>query len=135
MGTFLICFNNISIEQYFLRMPSIAVLDDEIYFCGGADSGKISNKVIKWNTTDNSKNTEISPMKNKRFESCAIEYEGWIFVAGGRDSHESLNSIECYNSKSNQWNELTSMNSKRFKFQLAKLDGLIYAAGKLNQER
>jgi hypothetical protein len=37
--------------------------------------------------------------------------------------------MECYNPKSNQWNELSSMNSSRFKFQLATLDGLIYAAG------
>jgi hypothetical protein len=110
-------------------MPSIAVLDDEIYFCGGTDSGEILNQVIKWNTKNISINTEVSSMRSKRYESCAIEYEGWIFVAGGRDSEESLNSMECYNPKSNQWNELSSMNSSRFKFQLATLDGLIYAAG------
>ena len=74
-----------------------------------------------------------SPMKTKRYEASAIEYEGWIFVAGGQDFENVLSSLECYDKGFNRWSDLAPMNTKRCRFQLASHDGYLYAAGKFKR--
>ena len=112
------------------RMPSIAVLEGSVYFCGGTDSNEATKKLVKWDVKNFMIDTELSEMNCVRFEASAIEYEGWIFVVGGRDHQECFNSMECYNSKFDEWTYLANMKMARFQFQLATLDGLIYAAGR-----
>lgn len=46
----------------------------------------------------------------------SVVYDKEIYVFGGRDDNDSINSVEVYNVKSKKWRAANSMNSKRSRF-------------------
>lgn len=70
----------------------------------------------------------ITPMDSRRQYAAAVVVNEYIYVAGGR-SNNALDSVECYDPKTNNWVQLASMNEPREAFALIKSNGFLYAFG------
>lgn len=71
-------------------------------------------------------------MKYARYSHAAIEFNGSIYVAGGRGAGGALNIVECFNVQNNKWKTCASLNIARADFTLVALHGLLYAMGGTN---
>jgi hypothetical protein len=54
---------------------------------------------------------------------------GLIYVVGGGDGREWLNSAEVFDPKRNKWSQIASLKIKRWKCGLVALGGYLYALG------
>ena len=70
-------------------------------------------------------------MLSKRLYFGATVLNGKIYVAGGKndDGKSAMNSVECYDPKTNKWQYLQSMNQPREEFGLVAVMGKLFAIG------
>jgi len=60
---------------------------------------------------------------------------GLIYVVGGGDGREWLNSAEVFDPKRNRWSTIASLKIKRWKCGLVSLGGFIYAIGGMDSPK
>lgn len=56
-------------------------------------------------------------------------FEGKLYVCGGYDGSNFLNSVEVYDPRNNKWRKVAPMNVKRNNVSLAANDGKLLAVG------
>ncbi|RWS14423.1 Influenza virus NS1A-binding-like protein, partial [Dinothrombium tinctorium] len=71
----------------------------------------------------------ISPMSSARCAVGTAQLKGKLLVCGGYDRGECLKTVELYDSLTNKWSMLESMNTPRGRFDVAVLDDCVYAVG------
>ena len=69
------------------------------------------------------------PMLIKRCRHGVAAMRGRMYVFGGYDAREFLNSVEVYDQISNQWSILNPMSTRRSRVGVAVSEGKIYAVG------
>ncbi|XP_060892366.1 gigaxonin [Labrus mixtus] len=78
---------------------------------------------------------ELQPMSVARVSHGVVAAEGFLFVIGGTDEHNTvLESGEKYDPDSNTWSPINTMLQARHSFGVVELDGLIYVLGGENEE-
>lgn len=74
--------------------------------------------------------TEIKSMNVARCYASATVANGYIYVAGGRDTYKTCtNTVELYDPKNDEWLEIAPMTAPRAAFALVNLKGFLYALG------
>ena len=79
-----------------------------------------------------SNTTSLSPLKmvQARSDHQVVVYNDKLFVFGGKDKeHNSLNSVEMYCSKTNNFIMMAPMKHARYRFACCRVGNLVYAIG------
>uniref|UniRef100_A0A7N6AIC0 BTB domain-containing protein n=1 Tax=Anabas testudineus TaxID=64144 RepID=A0A7N6AIC0_ANATE len=77
---------------------------------------------------------KLQPMSVARVSHGVVAAEGFLFVMGGTDEHNTvLDSGEKYDPDSNTWSPIPPMLQARQNFGVVELDGLIYVLGGENE--
>ncbi|XP_019642701.1 PREDICTED: kelch-like protein 28 [Branchiostoma belcheri] len=120
-----------------------AVADNRLFVVGGITcvprNGEThhihSNSVSCWDPTTNRYNpTEdswefVAPMADKRINFGVGVTHGFLFVVGGHNGMQHLNTIERYDPYSDQWAACTPMETPSTGLGVAVLNGHLYVAG------
>ena len=72
-------------------------------------------------------------MNEKRSDADATALNGNIYVVGGFNGQECLNSVEFFDRRTFQWTKITPMKSKRSGVSAVTLDDKIFAVGGFNE--
>ncbi|KAI1289869.1 Influenza virus NS1A-binding -like protein [Halotydeus destructor] len=72
---------------------------------------------------------QVAPMTSARCAAGTACLQGKLFVCGGYDRGECLNSVEQYDLESNSWKALASMKNARGRFDIAVVSDRVYAIG------
>ncbi|XP_021939695.1 kelch-like protein 10 [Zootermopsis nevadensis] len=75
----------------------------------------------------------ISSMNRERYKGSAAVLNDKIYVAGGRDGKNYLNSVEVYDPDTDRWTFVTPMLSGRRHFSCVAFHGFLYAIGGRNE--
>ncbi|RDD43453.1 Influenza virus NS1A-binding protein-like protein [Trichoplax sp. H2] len=104
--------------------------DRGIYAVGGCDKWSAVVNSVEYYDAGNDVWNPIVDMKIKRRGAGATTYEGLLYVCGGSDGSQPLNSIECFDPRANKWILLKEhMNHARVNVGIVNVDGWIYAIG------
>lgn len=68
-------------------------------------------------------------MSTARELAAAAVLSGAIYVMGGRDDEQRLNSVECYNPNRNEWVSMAPMNEFRSGAQAGVVNGALFVFG------
>lgn len=71
-------------------------------------------------------------MNVQRSDASATTLNGLIFIVGGFNGTECLQSVECYSPANDQWNNIVSMRHRRSGVSIISHHGCIYAFGGFN---
>lgn len=71
-------------------------------------------------------------MHRQRSDASAASLGEKIYIVGGFNGHEVLNSAEVFDVKTNQWSYINSMNNPRSGVSLVAFRGSLYALGGFN---
>ena len=85
------------------------------------ESLDLSDRQPKWQL--------MTPMSTPRSSHTVETLNGLIYVVGGGDGREWLNSAEVFDPKRNKWAPIASLKIKRWKCGLVALGGYLYALG------
>ena len=117
----------------------VVAAGNHLYVCGGRiKNGVYVTKAERFDTVEN-KWEEIANMQQKRGHAFGVATEGKIFVAGGmqagRGSEKWLKTCEMYNTSSNEWQLIGSLNVSRANGSMVCLRGTLYVLGGTNDSR
>ena len=128
------CFDpkqNIWTSDNMVTMPkervdcSVTALNEKLYVTGGKDNMKRVDKfdphLHEW--------SEVASMKIGRYAHCAVVVGNLIYVLGGSDGEICHDSMECFDSSTNQWTDKMHMNAKRKYPSAATSCGKIFVVG------
>lgn len=73
--------------------------------------------------------TEVAPLSTAREFAAAAVLSGAIYVMGGRDNENKLNSVECYIPNKNEWISIEPMNEIRSGAQAGVANGTLIVFG------
>lgn len=71
-------------------------------------------------------------MNVQRSDACATVLDGFIYIVGGFNGVECMNSCEYYNPAINQWTSIMPMHQRRSGVSVISYHGKIYALGGFN---
>lgn len=74
----------------------------------------------------------MAPLTKKRRHAASAVLSGTIFVIGGRDIWEALNSVECYVPGVNMWVPVSAMIERRSTAQAGVANNILYVYGGWN---
>lgn len=57
--------------------------------------------------------------------------DGFLYAVGGYNGQLTVNTVERYNPRTEEWSMITEMNTARSMLGVASLNGQLYAVGKL----
>ena len=57
--------------------------------------------------------------------------DSFLYALGGYNGQTTVNTVERYNPRTQEWNMITEMNTARSMLGVASLNGQLYAVGKL----
>lgn len=109
-----------------------------IFICGGQDEKRnCLSSVIRYSILNDTWNCDVLPsMIRARILHSSVEYNGSIFVIGGKNYHGLiLASCEIFNIVGNSWEFLPDMHQARSEHSSVFHDGYVYALGGYNQYR
>ena len=118
---------------------------NHLYVCGGMINGNYVTKAERFDTVEN-KWEEIANMQQERVGSFGVATEGKIFLAGGKEAERSgrwsdnwfqmlqldkskLTTCEMYNTSTNEWQLIGSLNVSRAYGSMVCLRGTLYVLG------
>jgi len=104
---------------------SVTALNEELYVIGGEDH---LNRVDKYNPTLDEW-MKVASIRTGRAAHCAVAIGNLIYVLGGCDSNVCLNSVECFDSSSDQWTDKPCMTYERKFAGVATSCGRIFVVG------
>ena len=113
----------------------VVAAGNRLYVCGGIINVDCVSKAERFDTVEN-KWEEIANMKQKRARSFGVATEGKIFLAGGmRDTTglraSYLKTCEMYNTSTNQWQLIGSLNAPHEYGSMVCLKETLYVLGGL----
>ncbi|GMT20344.1 hypothetical protein PFISCL1PPCAC_11641, partial [Pristionchus fissidentatus] len=73
--------------------------------------------------------TACTPMPSARGRCGLALIDQTIYVMGGNDGKERLNTVQCFDVAENKWTDMDPMISKRAGFATVTIDGVIYVCG------
>ena len=96
-------------------LGGIASLNGFLYVIGGKEDGCkcVNASVQRYNPTTNMWQL-IAPLNVPRFSICTVADGDFLYAIGGADSTEWTKTVERYDSGSDTWEEITSMNERKF---------------------
>ena len=111
----------------------VVAADNHLYVCGGSINYDSVTKAERFDTVKN-KWEEIADMRQRRVNSFGVATEGKIFVAGGEPTERetktcSLKTCEMYNTSTNEWQLIGSLNAPRECGSMVCLKGTLYVLG------
>ena len=59
--------------------------------------------------------------------------DGFLYAVGGYNGQVTVNTVERYNPRTEEWNMITEMTTARSMLGVASLNGQLYAVGRLIQ--
>ncbi|HEX3045487.1 MAG TPA: kelch repeat-containing protein [Bacillota bacterium] len=105
-----------------------AVVDEKLYVFGGCSSSLL-NLVQEYNPATRVWSLK-SPMSAPRCAMAVVAYEGKIYVLGGNDGTNALNTFEVYDPAADSWTVIPNpMPTARYGLAAVVLNGKIYAMG------
>ena len=117
----------------------VVAAGNHLYVCGGIINVDYVTKAERFDTVEN-KWEEIANMKQKRARSFGVATEGKIFLAGGMQAEGMiitgwLKTCEMYNTSTNEWPLIGSLNVSRANGSMVCLRGTLYVVGGTNTIR
>ncbi|XP_054158203.1 uncharacterized protein LOC128956511 [Oppia nitens] len=104
-----------------------SVIQNTIYVCGGQN-----DKYIK-SCESYSLNTDewyfITPMTTERYGLALVAHNGFFYAIGGSNGKEIFNTMERYDTTTQQWQPMANMKSTRSNFGSASFMDKIYVCG------
>jgi len=99
----------------------LATVDGEMYLVGGITTSRAEGREGQTDLLDTVKKFDVeqntwvnmASLHIKRSKMSVIECSGYIFVVGGFDGSQTLNSVECYNPANNRWKFVAPMLTHR----------------------
>ena len=111
----------------------VVAAGDHLYVCGGSINYDSVTKAERFDTVKN-KWEEIANLQQERVDSFGVATEGKIFLAGGRHTGRGLltswlKTCEVYNTSTNEWQLIGSLNFPRAGGSMVCLKGTLYVLG------
>lgn len=101
-------------------------VDDTLYIVGGVPQG---TTLWAYDVESDIWDTSLAEMPTAREHLGATSLNGQLIVVGGRWSQGNLAVVETYDPESDRWETLPEMPTARGGFNVAAVDGAVYAAG------
>ncbi|XP_019641905.1 PREDICTED: kelch-like protein 13 [Branchiostoma belcheri] len=120
-------------QQYAVSHHGVAAIDNFVYVIGGqtrTDPTGLSttNRVVRYDPRTNTW-IEVAPFMQARACFATSVLNGCIYVTGGGNSYEILNSVEKYNPKTNKWSFVGSLLQPCYAHASVVLDNKLYISG------
>ena len=110
-----------------------AVVRDKVYVVGGRDRNGVSNSVCMYDPSMNTWTSSIPSMQSEREGLGVAVLNDCIYAVGGRNREEgSLNTAEVLDMTeggTQEWRNISSMNTRRWGVGVAAMNGRLYAVG------
>ena len=111
----------------------VVAADNHLYVCGGSINSESVTKAERFDTVKN-KWEEIADMRQGRVDSFGVATEGKIFLAGGMHTGRMMatpysETCEMYNTSTNEWQLIGSLNVPRDCGSMVCLKGTLYVLG------
>ena len=111
----------------------VVAADNHLYVCGGRIDYDSVTKAERFDTVKN-KWEEIANMRQERVNSFGVATDGKIFLAGGEQTRRErkpacLKTCEMYNTSTNEWQLIGSLNVYREHGSMVCLKGTLYVLG------
>ena len=112
----------------------LCVHTNKIYFIGGSylvnnEYLTSSTECFSFDTNKNSYNFKVEKMKTPRnFFGCTV-FQERIIASGGYDGRKYLKTVEAYDTGSNTWSDVQSMNEARVCHGLVAIKNKLFAVG------
>ncbi|XP_072450542.1 kelch-like ECH-associated protein 1A isoform X3 [Chiloscyllium punctatum] len=130
-------------QEMYLRKPLPPVRqrgNQLVYVAGGYLQRSVPNMEAfsprsgRWLRYDPETNkwTFVAPMKMCRIGAGVAVWNGLLYVIGGFDGKNRLNSVECYRPEKDEWSLISPMGSPRSGAGVVALNNYIYVAGGYN---
>ena len=75
---------------------------------------------------------EIAPINQARYNAFGAAMNGKVYIAGGCQGQETLNTCEVYNPLTNEWQLMPSLRTPRMSASMVCHDGQLYVLGGVN---
>ena len=113
----------------------ICVYANKIYFIGGSNTNyaSSSSECFSLDTIENSYNFNVENMKTPRnFFACTV-FQEKIIASGGYGDRHDLKTVEAYDSGSNTWSYVQSMNEVRANHGLVAINNKMFVFGGMSK--
>lgn len=107
----------------------VCALNGKVYCIGGNATGQNSVKDCHVFCPETNTWTSIAPLNTGRCQAGVVAFDGKLWVAGGSDSWNCLNTVECYDSEEDKWTFAAPLLQSRRGCGLAVLNGRIFCVG------
>jgi N-acetylneuraminic acid mutarotase len=112
---------------------SAAVLDNKIWVIGGKQMWQNALNVVEvYDPSTDSWNTQISNISHARENATAEEWNGKIYLFGGRNNHNLISEVEVYDPGIGSWQTITTIPTPRFGVASVIVDSSIWLIGGTN---
>uniref|UniRef100_A0A7I4YED3 BTB domain-containing protein n=1 Tax=Haemonchus contortus TaxID=6289 RepID=A0A7I4YED3_HAECO len=113
-------------------LSGVAVVDRFIYAVGGFRKEKCLNSIERYNPATDQWISDVAPCRVSRYSLGVAALGDHLYAVGGSNGirHDrSLNIVECYDVRRNEWTSVAPMGTGRGSLCVSVLDGCIYAVG------
>ncbi|GCC36633.1 hypothetical protein chiPu_0015128 [Chiloscyllium punctatum] len=136
-------FTEVIKEEEFFNLTHCQLLDlisqDGLNVLCESDVYKACREWVRWDLEgrtqydpETNKWTFVAPMKMCRIGAGVAVWNGLLYVIGGFDGKNRLNSVECYRPEKDEWSLISPMGSPRSGAGVVALNNYIYVAGGYN---
>ena len=95
-------------------LVGVAVLNSHLFAIGGCNGQSL--ETVEIYSPDKNTWTIIAPMKQWRSDVGTAVVDGLLYIVGGSDGMEYLNSMEVFHPQKRKWTSSTSMQTTRKRF-------------------
>nr|CDJ92661.1 BTB:POZ and BTB Kelch-associated and Kelch repeat type 1 domain containing protein [Haemonchus contortus] len=116
-------------------LSGVAVVDRFIYAVGGIGEGKCLNSIERYDPATDQWISDVAPCRACRHSLGVAALGDHLYALGGSNGirhGRSLNIVECYDVRRNEWTSVAPMGSCRGWLCGSALDGCLYAVGGRN---
>ncbi len=128
-------------QQWQLRAPmptarqgcSAAVLGDTIYVIGGSQAQHFGIATVEaYHASSDTWSSNVADINIARTAAAAVAFRGKIYLFGGRDHHQFVSDVECYDPATDQWTVVSQIPTPREGLSAVVVDSLIWLIGGAN---
>jgi len=106
------------------------VYKDKVWMIGGRDQfGDTLTSIDCYDLKTRTWESNVSHLLHSRFNATAVVFHDTIFVIGGLNGRKILNSVEYYDTTTNNWKEFVSLPSPRHGLDAVVYDKKMYVIG------
>ena len=130
------CCNKLKKPPTTLFGTCVVTGEQYIYLIGGRSNcygGTPSSTTCRCDpSTDDHEWEELAPINQARFDAFGAAMNGKVYIAGGSQGQEALNTCEVYNPLTNEWQLMPSLRTPRMSASMVCHDGQLYVLGGVN---